>query len=177
MNQKICLQILRHESIKFGQEKDKVYGILFDGAWLWEEYLNTILSKLGFKHPQNKNSKGGFPMFVNEKDNEELDNNSRRLYPDFYKEDFIIDAKYKHLERGVGREDLYQIVTYMYCKEAKKGAYIYPCKDENIKSMEHKLSGYEGNIFIVPFLIPQSSENYNCFRNEILESEKGLYSL
>ena len=172
--QKICLQILRHESIKFGQEKDKVYGILFDGAWLWEEYLNTILSKLGFKHPQNKNSKGGFPMFVNEKDNDELDNNSRRLYPDFYKEDFIIDAKYKHLERGVGREDLYQVVTYMHCKKAENGAYIYPCKDENIKSIKHKLCGYGGNIFIVPFLIPQSSENYNCFRNNILKSENNL---
>ena len=116
-------------------------------------------------------------MFVNEKDNEELDNNSRRLYPDFYKEDFIIDAKYKHLENGVGREDLYQVVTYMFCKKAENGAYIYPCKDENIISIKHKLSGYGGNIFIVPFFIPQSSENYNCFRDEIFESENGLSSL
>ena len=113
-------------------------------------------------------------MFVNEKDNEETDNNSRRLYPDFYKEDFIIDAKYKHLEKGVGREDLYQVVTYMYCKKAENGAYIYPCKDENIISIKHKLCGYGGNIFIVPFLIPQSSENYNCFRNNILKSENNL---
>ena len=44
--QKICLQILRHESLKYGHEKDKVYGILFDGAWLWEEYLNKIFKDL-----------------------------------------------------------------------------------------------------------------------------------
>jgi 5-methylcytosine-specific restriction enzyme subunit McrC len=43
--QKICLKILRHEKITFGKEKDKVYGLLFDGAWLWEEYLNTILKR------------------------------------------------------------------------------------------------------------------------------------
>ena len=35
--QKLCLQILRQDELKFGEEKDKVYGVLFDGAWLWEE--------------------------------------------------------------------------------------------------------------------------------------------
>ena len=132
--QKICLQILRHESIKFGKEKDKIYGILFDGAWLWEEYLYTILKSKGFKHPQNKTNYGGFNMFLKPEEDDILDKNSRKLYPDFYKDNFIIDAKYKHLENGVGREDLYQLVTYMYCKRADNGAYIYPCKDENIKS-------------------------------------------
>lgn len=52
--QKLCLQILRQEEIKYGIDSDKVYGILFDGAWLWEEYLNTLLSNAGFKHPENK---------------------------------------------------------------------------------------------------------------------------
>lgn len=172
--QKICLQILRYESIKFGQEKDKVYGILFDGAWLWEEYLYTILKSQGFKHPQNKNSKGGFPMFVNKKDNEEINKNSRRLYPDFYKEDFIIDAKYKHLEGGVGREDLYQVVTYMYCKKATNGAYIYPCCTKDVKSSHHQLSGHSGEIHVIPFYIPQKVENYNSFKYAISDIEKGL---
>ena len=54
--QKICLKILQHEKITFGNNKDKVYGILFDGAWLWEEYLNTIL-KEKFIHPENKTGK------------------------------------------------------------------------------------------------------------------------
>ena len=38
----LCLQILRQEGIKYGEEKDKVYGVIFDGAWLWEAYLNTV---------------------------------------------------------------------------------------------------------------------------------------
>ncbi|MBQ3594625.1 MAG: hypothetical protein II981_04380 [Bacteroidales bacterium] len=161
--QKICLQILRHETIKFGKEKDKVYGVLFDGAWLWEEFLFTILKDYGFKHPKNKDVSGGFRMFKDAKSDDDIDDNYRRLYPDFYKDDFVIDAKYKHLESGVGREDLYQLVTYMYCKKATNGAYIYPCKDKNIKASKSQLVGYEGFISVVPFYVPQSADSYEEF--------------
>lgn len=161
--QKICLQILRHKTIKFGKEKDKVYGVLFDGAWLWEEFLFTILKDYGFKHPKNKDVSGGFRMFRDAKSDDDIDDNYRRLYPDFYKDDFVIDAKYKHLESGVGREDLYQLVTYMYCKKATNGAYIYPCKDKNIKAFKYQLVGYEGFINVVPFYVPQSANSYEEF--------------
>ena len=160
--QKICLQILRHETIKFGKEKDKVYGVLFDGAWLWEEFLFTILKDYGFKHPKNKDVSGGFRMFRDTK-SDDIDDNYRRLYPDFYKDDFVIDAKYKHLENGVGREDLYQLVTYIYCKKATNGAYIYPCKDKNIKASKFQLVGYEGFISVMPFYVPQSANSYEEF--------------
>lgn len=161
--QKICLQILRHETIKFGKEKDKVYGVLFDGAWLWEEFLFTILKDYDFKHPKNKDVSGGFRMFRDAKSDDDIDDNYRRLYPDFYKDDFVIDAKYKHLESGVGREDLYQLVTYMYCKKATNGAYIYPCRDKNIKAFKYQLVGYEGFISVVPFYVPQSANSYEEF--------------
>ena len=39
---KICIQILRHEKLKYGTNNNTVYGLLFDGAWLFEEYLNTF---------------------------------------------------------------------------------------------------------------------------------------
>ena len=161
--QKICLQILRHETIKFGKEKNKVYGVLFDGAWLWEEFLFTILKDYGFKHPKNKDVSGGFRMFKDAKSYDDIDDNYRRLYPDFYKDDFVIDAKYKHLESGVGREDLYQLVTYMYCKKATNGAYIYPCRDKNIKASKSQLVGYEGFISVIPFYVPQSANSYEEF--------------
>ena len=75
--QKICLQILRHESIKYGQEKDKVYGILFDGAWLWEEYLNKVFEEnnLSITHPRNKIGENGIQIYIG----------SKKYYPDFYK--------------------------------------------------------------------------------------------
>ncbi|MBO7497525.1 MAG: hypothetical protein J6T98_13360 [Salinivirgaceae bacterium] len=143
--QKICLQILRHESIKYGQEKDKIYGILFDGAWLWEEYLNTILKKEGFKHPKNKESRGGIKMFAKPEDEDFFDRNSRRLYPDFWKDNYIIDAKYKRLEKGVGREDLYQVVTYMHCMKADNGGFMYP-SDTAQKIERYTLAGLGGTM-------------------------------
>lgn len=169
----ICLQILRHQSIKYGLEKDKVYGVLFDGAWLWEEYLSTILKSNGFKHPENKKQKGGFRMFEKVADDDYFSNNSRRLYPDFYKDDFIIDAKYKHLDKGVGREDLYQVVTYMYCKKANNGAYIYP-NEEPIELDKYQLSGYGGSIKVIAFHVPQTSKEFQVFVKEIETSEKSL---
>ena len=59
----LCLQILRVEELKYGESDDEVFGILFDGAWLWEEYVNTILQDYGFVHSENKRSKGGIYLF------------------------------------------------------------------------------------------------------------------
>lgn len=174
--QKICLQILRHESIKYGQEKDKVYGVLFDGAWLWEEYLNTFLKNSGFGHPENKKQKGGFRMFADEKEDETISKNSRRLYPDFWKEGFILDAKYKHLNNGVGREDLYQVVTYMYCTESKVGGYMFPC-EEAIESCQYRLNGYGGSIHLLPFHVPQISTSYQSFVGKMKDTETAICSI
>ncbi len=175
--QRLCLQILKHESIKYGNDKNKVYGILFDGAWLWEEYLATILKPKGFNHPENKRQKGGFNMFEKPSSDELFSKNSRRLYPDFYRDGFILDAKYKHLNNGVGREDLYQVVTYMYCEKASVGGYIYP-SEQKASSTNHKLTGYGGTIHIIPFYVPQRIDpdkwSLELFKDEIGESEKNL---
>lgn len=111
--QLLCVRILRYESLKYGKEENKIYGILFDGAWLWEEYLNTILKDLNFKHPRNKEFKGGVQMFEKPSDEEYFDNNSRRMYPDFYREDYILDAKYKHLCGNLGREVFHTCTVWM----------------------------------------------------------------
>lgn len=174
--QQLCIRILRHESLKYGKNQDKVYGVLFDGSWLWEEYLNTIFSDLGFNHPRNKESVGGIRMF---EDN--FDKNSRQIYPDFYSEDYILDAKYKHLNRDVSRDDLYQVISYMYCMNVPYGGFIYP-DDSNQKTTKFKLAGkgleYKessgGVLSIIPLKIPQVSNNWEIFIQEIGESESKL---
>lgn len=179
--QQLCVRILRHESLKYGKEENRIYGILFDGAWLWEEYLNTILKDLNFKHPRNKESKGGVQMFEKPSDEEYFDNNSRRMYPDFYREDYILDAKYKHLCGNLGREDLYQVVSYMYCMDAPLGGYIYP--DEGTRSLKrYKLAGKgalypmnEGGVIsVIPFSIPQNIDNWGTFISSMKTSEELL---
>ena len=182
--QKICLQILRHESIKYGQEKDKIYGILFDGAWLWEEYLNTVLKECEFKHPKNKENRGGIKMFAVPSEEDFFDHNSRKFYPDFWlpnKDDkgpekmahFIIDAKYKRLDKnGVGREDLYQVVTYMHCMKAANGGFMYPTENES-KTERYELAGYGGTMRIFGVKV-QHGGSYDAYKIAMKEVEQNL---
>ncbi len=174
--QKLCLAILRHKKIGFGNEKNKAYGILFDGAWLWEEYLATILVSNGFKHPRNKESRGGIRMFSNESDENNFDRNYRRIYPDFYKSDeCIFDAKYKRLQNGVSREDLYQIVTYMHTMRINKGGFLYPkevypmLESAQVFKNKYSLAGYGGAVAIygVPISVKRTYREFVEFMKEI----------
>lgn len=51
--QQLCILILQHQKHQIGSGARQVYGILFDGAWLWEEYISTLIGDL-FYHPMNK---------------------------------------------------------------------------------------------------------------------------
>ncbi len=81
------------EEFKYGESDNEICGILFDGAWLWEEYVNTILTDHGFVHLQNKIGKGKIFLF---EDIDEFGNKHKSgiRYPGFYKDDFVLDAKY-----------------------------------------------------------------------------------
>ena len=128
-------------------------------------------------NPKNKLQKGGIRMFKDEDKELNFDTNRRRLYPDFYKENFILDAKYKHLNSAMSREDLYQVVTYMYCTHSRYGGYIYPIESES-NVMWYSLAGYEvgneGIMAVIPFVVPQLAENWDSYSRLINSSEKGL---
>ena len=110
-----------------------------------------------------------------------FDSNGRRIYPDFYREDYILDAKYKHLNGSVGREDLYQVVSYMYCMDKPYGGYVYP-DDSDQKATIFKLAGkgleYKGDmggvLSVIPFKIPQKADNWKDFLQGINLSESRL---
>lgn len=169
----LCLQILRQEGIKYGEENDKVYGVIFDGAWLWEAYLNTVLVKEGFHHPENRLGTDGIYMFADPEDDDEYDKYSKIMYPDFYRKNHILDAKYKHLNQGVGKEDLYQVITYMYCTQSEHGTYVYPF-EKNVPNSKYRLNGYGGTIMVYPFYVPQFTGDWKVFNKEIFESEELL---
>lgn len=173
--QRLCLQILRHENLKFGREKDKVYGVLFDGAWLWEEYLATILKDVDrMVHPKNRKRKDGIQIYKG----------GQSFFPDFYRkgvadegiDSFVLDAKYKRLSRGLNsgeleenvksgfsiqREDLFQMISYMHTLPAQTAALLYPFKDADnmeIKVDKKVLLGLGGDIFGMGVPIPQESD-------------------
>ncbi len=172
---KICMQILTYEGLKYGREKNKIYGLLFDGAWLWEEYLNTFLISCGFKHPKNKSSEGAIYLFSNL---------IGKRFPDFWKENFIIDAKYKRLAdkkaENVDRNDMNQIISYMYVKRAEIGGFIVPSDSYEYGAKEMKigqLNGYGGEVYIWVLTIPQLTDNYWEFCIRMKENEKFLTAL
>lgn len=130
--QSLCLKILRHENLKFGQEKNQVYGILFDGAWLWEEYLNVAIFEpiegVSFTHPKNKSDNVGKKMFQNP--------HKVLCQPDFFVDDkIVLDAKYKRHESlflDKQREDRFQVLSYMHVFNALKGGLIVPSDETGI---------------------------------------------
>ena len=41
---------------------NQIYGMLFDGAWIWEEYVHLLIGS-DFYHPMNKGGKGAQRLF------------------------------------------------------------------------------------------------------------------
>lgn len=174
---KICVQILRHEELKYGREEDKIYGILFDGAYLWEEYIYTILKDLNFKHPRNKEKTDGINLL----------NNKWSVYPDFYNYDkkIVLDTKYKMLNKNneeIDGSDKHQIISYVYTLGAKIGGFVYPSENkefsfDNIGILNREynkniLEDYSPSIFKYAFLIPNENfKNIKEFANKIKTSE------
>ncbi len=165
--QKLCLRILRHEKIKYGEQKDKIYGILFDVSYLWEEYLGTILKNQGFKHPNNKKGIGRIYLATC---------NMLPRYPDFYREydRSIIDAKYK---RDINRDDIHQMITYMYRLKGKHGTFIQPCSTTYYEKTAYLL-GYgkdeQADLRTYFYAIPQTTTDYKQFAAEMKISEDML---
>ncbi len=167
--QKICLQILRREGLTYGEKDDKVYGLLFDGSWLWEEYLNVILREYRFVHPENRKEEKGIPIF-NKKDS--------LRFPDFYSEDksIVLDAKYKRFEKWEPNRDhnsdLYQIITYLHCLGSKFGGLIFPLQESNNKYVEiGNLNGYGGLLLKIGLSIPSEAKSLHKFAEKIKKNE------
>ena len=167
--QELCLMILSREKHGLGYQEQKIHGILFDVAWLWEEYIYTLLPK-GFLHPRNKEKKGGILVFSGGK---------RKVYPDFYDRErkIVLDAKYKKLEdteKGINREDLFQLISYSYILKAEKGGLVFPSKHKVVDNEIGKLAGYGALLKKLSIQIPQKASSYNEFC-EMMESSEEIF--
>ncbi len=165
--QTLCLQILRMEEVKYGESSDEICGILFDGAWLWEEYVNTILSNHGFKHPENKLHKGGIYLF---------DDHSGIRYPDFYKDDMVLDAKYKRLGSydkvsKLDRNDVHQVMAYMTTLKVNRGGFVAPLEQKQSKVPTSHLKGSAATLSIFGIEICKSATSYAEFCEKMGEME------
>ena len=164
----LCLQILKMEEVKYGEVDDEICGILFDGAWLWEEYVNTILQKEGFIHPENRKRKGGIFLF---------EDRTGIRYPDFYKDEMVLDAKYKRLGSyrkvsQVGRDELHQLITYVTNLNLPKGGFIAPLTERQQVVPRSKLKYPSATLFILGIEISRTATSYADFCQQMKEKEK-----
>lgn len=167
--QELCLMILSQEKHGLGYQEQKIYGILFDVAWLWEEYIHTLLPK-DFIHPRNKDKTNGISVFSVGK---------RKVYPDFYDRErkIVLDAKYKKLEfteKGINREDLFQLISYSYILEAEKAGLIFPSIEWSVNSEIGEVAGYGVLLKKWSIQIPQKASSYNEFC-EMMESSEEIF--
>lgn len=171
--QKICLKILRHEKITFGKEKDKVYGLLFDGAWLWEEYLNTIL-KDNFIHPENKTRKHRHLLFEN----------FQSIYPDFISKEepkSVGDAKYIPLDKQQSYSEnsekatsiYYKTIAYMYRFSSNSGFLIFPKQDTSFFET-YRIKETDGILKKIGLATPKKSDNFKEFIITMKTNEQEL---
>ena len=183
--QKVCLKILRREKLDFQNKSEKLHGIVFDAAWLWEEYLATVLKGKNFTHALNKKGENGIDVYDKAKEMEKYGKtyNQYTVYPDFYIEgNTVIDAKYKRLNNGVFRDDRFQLISYMHILKAEKGFLAYPIQRGDEKEIEdegklkeariRELNGFGGTIGRLPFYIPQTVETEEAFEEEMKKEEE-----
>ena len=170
--QELCLMILNREKHGFGYQDQKIHGILFDVAWLWEEYVHTLLPK-DFIHPRNKDKTDGISVFSNRE---------RKVYPDFYHKELkiVLDTKYKKLElteKGINREDLFQLISYSYILKAEKAGLIFPSMEQSVNSEIGKVVGYGAQLKKWSIRIPQNASSYSAFCKMMENSEENFKAI
>ena len=163
--QQLCLQILRQEEMKYGRDDNEIYGVLFDGAWLWEEYLNTILANIGFEHPRNKEGIGHNSLF---------EDGSGWCYPDFISSQVVLDAKYKGYDDWgrVQTNDFYQVISYMHVLPLDNGGFVVPIAWGSKAMQSKSIKGKGGQLSVYNLEISQSSISYEHFCHKMQVSEK-----
>ena len=179
--QELCLMILNREKHGLGYQEQKIHGILFDVSWLWEEYVYTLLPKV-FIHPRNKDKTDGISVFLNDKNHENRKRRDRKVYPDFYDRErkIVLDAKYKKLEdteKGINREDLFQLISYSYILEAGKtwkAGLIFPSIERSVNSEIGAVAGYGVLLKKWSIQIPQKASSYNEFC-EMMENSAEIF--
>ena len=173
--QRLCLLILRHQKHQIGFGSRQIYGILFDGAWLWEEYVSSLIEDY-FYHPMNKSGKGAQRLFGG---------GVGLIYPDFISRDkenrLIADAKYKPMDH-IGNRDYLQVLAYMFRFDAKAGFYLYPETEgtKDLKLWMNQGSTFEENV--APrddvsitkhgLKIPAEAADYDDFAEKMAASEQ-----
>lgn len=172
--QRLCLQILRHEELKYGLNHDEIYGVLIDAAWLWEEYLAFLLDGKYVHYLKDGEKK--FFLFKG---------GVQRVIPDYLSQDrsIVADAKYiplnekKQFVEEKATAIYYKTIAYM-CRFSSKTAFLlYPHPDETTQkkylTIETEQQGTNGGSIIkLGLRIPSGCKDYSIFCERMRQYEQ-----
>ena len=171
--QQVCLQILRRKGLKYGEGESKVFGLLFSGSWLWEEYLGHLLQK-SYKHYYK--DKGRKINLFESPYYQQIVPDYIRWASDGKTPIAVADAKYVKLDIGssYGEEKAtaiyYKTITYMYHLGVSKGFLFYPSSTTD-HADEMKIRNTDSYIIKQPLRIPDGDMSFNDFCNLMHASE------
>jgi 5-methylcytosine-specific restriction endonuclease McrBC regulatory subunit McrC len=176
---KLCLAILTNQKLSYGENSDNmIAGILFDGASLWEEYLNVLMQeKFGERllHPNNRNGDGRQYLF---------EGTSGDIFPDFLLDiepdsddvmvaSQVLDAKYRN--NALDGDVYKQMLSYMFRFDSKSGKLLYPVSSKDCDKVKILRLRRDSNIVLetIPFFIPEYSEEteYESFVKDMEKAE------
>ena len=144
--QRLCIGILAGHGARYSStQRDQIRGVLFDCAWLWEEYLATVLQRgcPNTKHPRNKEGSEKNWLFRRDASGSKKQTSYVGLiYPDFYvksdgEKPMVMDAKYRPPHRIV-RDDYQQVLAYMLRFGSDRGFYLHPFVSETEGELIYK---------------------------------------
>ncbi len=126
------------------------------------------MSNHAFKHPENKFHKGGIYLF---------DDHSGIRYPDFYKDDMVLDAKYKRLGSydkvsKLDRNDVHQVIAYMTTLKVNRGGFVAPLEQKQSTGPTSHLQGSMATLSIFGIEICKSATSYANFCEMMGEMEE-----
>lgn len=183
--QQLCLKILRQEDegLRFNADSEPVYGVLFDIAYLWEEYLALLLEPQGFEHPSNVDHQGWSVVKLNDADKKR----KMRFCPDFVfpatnqaehpTSSLVADAKYTRYEsKGFDWRAKYhvlQMMHYMYALKAPRSVLLSPTKMDDPKPWHFEFYGYGGTIDVEYLHLPSQAQSYAeyCVAMQLAETK------
>lgn len=184
-----AILILKHLGVNIAEKNETpMYGVLLNMNWIWEKYLENILKEISSETIKIKFQ--GEKQILFEEGKEE---GKRILKPDFLIErKMVLDAKYKSVWSEIieknpekwpskSREDIFQVLSYMYVYKCKTGGIICPYQNDDKKDAikcnlteDNKEDNKEDTMIVFPLIIPQNSANYKKFEKKMRNNEENL---
>jgi 5-methylcytosine-specific restriction endonuclease McrBC regulatory subunit McrC len=170
--QRLCLKILKSEKLSFGENDEKIHGLLFDGALLWENYIAKVFQD-------------HCPSIQHKTHRDNLFKDGQGIIPDFiiYQEkpftaSLISDTKYKFIDtrNEAAREDYYQLITYMYRYSCKTSCILFPFtgNDETYLKGKKRIinnKGQDSKLIELGLRVPQEAADFDDFCGQMKEAE------